>query len=73
MKGHIRERSPGKWAIILEQHDPRPANANASGTASKGTKRAGASRVRTPDIGNEGRDVSRTEQDDGCAISGALA
>jgi hypothetical protein len=22
MKGHIRERSPGHWAIILDQHDP---------------------------------------------------
>jgi hypothetical protein len=21
MKGHIRERSPGRWAIILEQRD----------------------------------------------------
>ena len=22
MKGHIRERSPGKWAIILDLRDP---------------------------------------------------
>jgi hypothetical protein len=22
MKGHIRERSPGRWAIILDTHDP---------------------------------------------------
>jgi hypothetical protein len=25
MKGHIRERSPGHWAIILDQRDPPPA------------------------------------------------
>ena len=22
MKGHIRERSPGRWAIVLEIRDP---------------------------------------------------
>ena len=31
MKGHLRERSPGHWAIILDQRDPATASANASG------------------------------------------
>jgi hypothetical protein len=22
MKGHIRELSPGRWAIVLDHHDP---------------------------------------------------
>ena len=35
MKGHIRERSPGHWAIILELRDPRPANGVASGINSR--------------------------------------
>jgi hypothetical protein len=26
MKGHIRERSPGRWAIILDTRDPATGN-----------------------------------------------
>ena len=26
MKGHIRERSPGRWAIVIDLHDPETGN-----------------------------------------------
>ena len=29
MKGHIRERSPGRWAIILDTRDPADRQAQA--------------------------------------------
>lgn len=39
MKGHIRERSPGHWAIILDQHDPTTGNRRRKWHSFKGTKR----------------------------------
>ena len=38
MKGHIRERSPGHWAVILDVRDPRPAKGGGN-AGSAGTKR----------------------------------
>ena len=40
MKGHIRERSPGHWAIILDVRDPRTSERKRKWHGFKGTKRA---------------------------------
>jgi integrase len=39
MKGHIRERSPGHWAIILDQHDPATGKRKRKWISYRGTKR----------------------------------
>jgi hypothetical protein len=39
MKGHIRERSPGRWAIVLDHHDPITGRRKRRWHSSKGTKR----------------------------------
>jgi hypothetical protein len=31
MKGHIRERSPGHWAIVLDVRDPQTGKRSAAG------------------------------------------
>ncbi|WP_375762854.1 tyrosine-type recombinase/integrase [Bradyrhizobium sp. Pha-3] len=39
MKGHIRERSPGHWAIIIEQRDPSTGKRKRKWHSYKGNKR----------------------------------
>jgi integrase len=39
MKGHIRERSPGHWAIVLEQRDPSTGERKRKWHSFEGTKR----------------------------------
>ena len=39
MKGHIRERSPGNWAIILDVRDPESGKRKRKWHSFKGTKR----------------------------------
>ncbi len=39
MKGHIRERSPGKWAIILDVHEPETGKRRRRWHSFQGTKR----------------------------------
>jgi integrase len=39
MKGHIRERSPGRWAIVLDVHDPQTGKRKRRWHSFKGTKR----------------------------------
>jgi hypothetical protein len=39
MKGHIRERSPGAWAIVLERHDAATGKRKRKWHSFKGTKR----------------------------------
>jgi len=34
MKGHIRERSPGRWAIVIDVRDPSQGDADANGIPS---------------------------------------
>ena len=34
MRGHLRERSPGHLAIVIDVRDPAPASASATGTPS---------------------------------------
>jgi hypothetical protein len=31
MKGHIRERSPGRWAVVINVRDPSQGDADADG------------------------------------------
>jgi hypothetical protein len=39
MKGHIRERSPGRWAIILDVNDPQTGQRKRKWHSFAGTKR----------------------------------
>ena len=39
MKGHIRERSPGRWAIVLDHHDPMTGRRKRRWHSFAGTKR----------------------------------
>jgi integrase len=39
MKGHIRERSPGRWAIVLEMRDPETGRRKRKWHSFAGTKR----------------------------------
>ena len=39
MKGHIRERSPGRWAIVLDVRDPETGERRRKWHSFKGTKR----------------------------------
>jgi Arm DNA-binding domain len=39
MKGHIRERSPGRWAIVLDLADPQTGRRRRKWHSFKGTKR----------------------------------
>ena len=35
MRGHLRERSPGHWAIVIDVRDPATGKRNANGTRSR--------------------------------------
>jgi integrase len=39
MKGHIRERSPGHWAIVIDLHDPETGQRKRKWHSFRGTKR----------------------------------
>jgi hypothetical protein len=39
VRGHIRERSPGRWAIVLEGRDPRTGERKRRWHSFEGTKR----------------------------------
>jgi hypothetical protein len=39
MKGHIRERSPGRWAIIIEMRDPETGRRKRKWHSFAGNKR----------------------------------
>jgi hypothetical protein len=39
MKGHIRERSPGRWAIVVEMRDPETGRRKRKWHSFSGTKR----------------------------------
>src|SRR5262245_22111698 len=39
MKGHIRERSPGRWAIVVDHHDPMTGQRKRRWHSFAGTKR----------------------------------
>ncbi|PWT86824.1 MAG: site-specific integrase [Acidobacteria bacterium] len=39
MKGHIRERSPGRWAIVIDLHDPETGKRRRKWHSFHGTKR----------------------------------
>jgi len=39
MKGHIRQRSPGRWAIVLDIHDPKTGRRRRKWYSFSGTKR----------------------------------
>jgi hypothetical protein len=39
MKGHVRERSPGHWAIVIDLNDPTTGWRRRKWHSIKGTKR----------------------------------
>jgi hypothetical protein len=39
MKGHIRERSPGRWAIVIDVRDPTTGKRKRRWHSFRGTKR----------------------------------
>jgi Phage integrase, N-terminal SAM-like domain len=39
MRGHIRERSPGHWAIVLDMRDPETGKRKRKWHSFRGTKR----------------------------------
>jgi hypothetical protein len=39
MKGHIRERSPGHWAIVIDVRDPQTGKRKRRWHSFAGTKR----------------------------------
>ncbi len=39
MKGHIRERSPGRWAIVIDLRDPQSGERRRKWHSFRGTKR----------------------------------
>jgi len=39
MKGHIRERSPGHWAIVIDLHNPETGKRRRKWHSFRGTKR----------------------------------
>jgi hypothetical protein len=39
VKGHLRERSPGHWAIVVEMHDPETGRRKRKWHSFSGTKR----------------------------------
>ena len=39
MRGHVRERSPGRWAIVLDHHDPVTGQRRRRWHSFSGTKR----------------------------------
>lgn len=39
MKGHLRERSPGRWAIVIDLHDPETGKRKRKWHSFCGTKR----------------------------------
>jgi hypothetical protein len=63
VKGHIRERSHGRFAIILDVHDPTTGKRKRKWHSFKGTKRA--ARVECARL--------RTEQDHRSAVHGTMA
>ena len=73
MKGHIRERSPGHWAIVIELRDPETGKRQAQMAYIHGHQAEGARRVRAADFGIERWPLHRTGQDHGRAISRPLA
>jgi hypothetical protein len=44
MKGHIRERSPGRWAIVIDVRDPQTGKRKRRWRSFKGTKREAQTR-----------------------------
>ena len=63
MKGHIRERSPGKWAIILDIRDPETGKRKRRWHSFRGTKREAQDRVLAADLRIAGRHLHRADRE----------
>ena len=50
MKGHIRERSHGQWAIVLDVRDPEFGKRKRKWHSFKGTKREAQIQMLPPDF-----------------------
>jgi hypothetical protein len=57
MKGHIRQRSPGRWAIILDIRDPDTGRRRRKWHSFKGGQAGSAVRMRQADSRAKGWNV----------------
>jgi hypothetical protein len=73
MKGHIRERSPGHWAIILDVPDPQTGQAPSEVAFIQGDEARGSDRERPVDIGSPNRHISGAIKDDFGRLSRPMA
>jgi hypothetical protein len=73
MKGHIRERSPGHWAIVVEMRDPETGRRKRKWHSFSGTKRQAQDECARLISELKGRQIRRAEQDHGDAVFGPLA
>ena len=73
MKGHIRERSPGHWAIVLDVRDPSHGETKAEMAFISRDQAPITERERAADFGTQRRDVSGAEQDCGGPVPRPVA
>ena len=60
MRGHLRERSPGHWAIVIDVRDPDTGKRKRRWHTFAGHQAAGAGRARPPDLRAAGRHPDRS-------------
>ena len=65
MKGHIRERSPGHWAIVIDVRELANRQTQTQVVFIFGDKEGSAGRMRSPHHGNEKRHLCRCDTRNG--------
>jgi hypothetical protein len=73
MKGHIRERSPGHWAIVLDLRDAETGKRKRKWHSFKGTKRQAQTECSRLITEMSRGHLSRTCQGDRRPVPGSLA
>ena len=73
MKGHLRERSPGHWAVVLEIRDPESGRRKRKWHTFHGTKRQAQSECARLNRCAAGRHLPRTGQGYSRRAHGAVA
>jgi hypothetical protein len=73
MRGHIRERSPGQWAIVLDIRDPATGKRRRKWHSFSGTKRGAEIERSRLVTAISGRRVSRAVEADALCVSRSMA
>ena len=73
MKGHIRERAPGHWAIIFDVRDPATGRRRRKWHSFVGTKRQAQTECARLISAISGGSLHRTRQNHSRCAYGALA